>query len=302
MFNIDKRARLREFATYFDEIARDIDFYTIGKVPTRVECRLVPITDRRHIREAASCSGIVGFICPADLVDDVPPDVGCAISSDPIAAAYYVHRELCGRSGYFWSDFDTVIAPDAFVHPRAYIDPRNVRIGPGSWVGPNAVVQERSIIGSGCRIGAGTVIGSEAYEIAPIGGRNRLQAHAGGVWIGNNVVFCSNSAVARSIYPVFTRIGDDCSFDNLVHVAHDCELEAGCKMTACSMLSGRVDLAAGAYLGPNSTVSNGLQIGEKSVVTIGATVVRNVRNGARVTGNFAIDHDKFIRNLKATVR
>ena len=105
--------------------------------------------------------------------------------------------------------------------------------------------------------------------------------------------------VARSIYPTFTDIGDGCGFDNLVHVAHDCVLEAGCKMTACSMLSGRVDLMAGAYLGPNSTVSNGVVIGEKGIVTIGSTVTRSVDAGARVTGNFAIEHKRFMRNLSA---
>lgn len=302
MFDTNRRVKLSEFSEFFDEIRRDIDFYSIGKIPTRVPCRLVPVGELRHIKEASSYSDIVGFICPEELVDHIPREMGCAISHRPVESAFRIHQNLCSRRDYFWKSYKSVISPDAVIHPRAYVDPDNVQIGPGTYIGANAVIQQNTIIGSRCRVGAGTVIGSDAYEIASIDGHNMLQAHAGGVWIGNDVIFCSNCTVARSIYPAFTRIGDECSFDNLVHVAHDCELQQGCKMTACSMLSGRVDLDEGAYLGPNSTISNGLRVGKKGVVTIGSTVVRNVKDGSRVTGNFAIDHDRFIHNLKTSTR
>lgn len=302
MFNIDQRTQLSDCNTWLDEIVRDAGFFAVGKIPTRVPARLVPVGSGKFIGELETeIDGIAAVICTAELVDQIPEHLGCAVAENPLRAAFFIHEMLCAQAGYYWGDFATKIAPDAEVHPTAYVAEKNVVIGAGTFVGPNAVVQQRSIIGERCRIGAGTVIGSEAFEIVQIDGMNKLQAHGGGVRLGNDVVFCSNSAVARSIYPTFTDIGDNCGFDNLVHVAHDCVLEAGCKMTACSMLSGRVDLKAGAYIGPNSTISNGLVIGEKGLVTIGSTVIRDVEAGARVTGNFAIEHKRFMRNLKASI-
>ncbi len=303
MFNTGNRVQLSDFASLVDSVVKNAEFFSVGKIPSRVPARLVPVGSAKFLRELKSNLGdIAAVICTPDLVDQIPDHIGCAVSKNPVTAAFHIHAALCAKVGHFWTDFQSIIAPEADIHPSAVIAKMNVRIGVGCFVGPNAVIQERSIIGERCWIGAGTVIGSEAFEISMIDGINRLQPHGGGVHIGNDVIFCSNSAVARSIYPTYTKIGDGCGFDNLVHVAHDCVLEAGCKLTACSMLSGRVDLMANTYLGPNSTVSNGLVLSENSVVTIGSTVVRNVDANTQVTGNFAVPHIQWIRFVKSITK
>lgn len=303
MFNMESRARLTEFAPLFDRIEREAEFFTVGKLPTRAHAKLAPVNHERHLPELLrSLDKIAAVICPEALVDKIPSELGCAVSEDPAGAAYQVHVQLCERPDHFWSSFPSRIAESARIHPRAYVAPHDVVIGENTVVGPNASILERSIIGSDCFIGAGTVIGSEAFEMVKVNGQNRLQTQAGGVLVGDRVVFLSNDTVARSVFPVFTEIGDECGFDNLVHVAHDCVLGAGSKLTACSMLAGRVVLGERAYLGPNATVSNGVEMGDDAYATIGSTVVRNVAAGAKVTGNFAIDHQRFIQNLKASVR
>jgi UDP-3-O-[3-hydroxymyristoyl] glucosamine N-acyltransferase len=302
MFSKENRSQLSDFSQFFDRLVRDSDFFSVGKIPSRLSARLVPIGAKRFFSEFdQERAGIAAVLCPPDLQHLVPADLGCAVTDDPVLSAVLIHDELCKKSNYFWNSFSSRISPSARIHKTASIAENDVVIGEDTEIGPCAVVHARSIIGARCRIGAGTVIGSDAFEMASVAGRNRLQSQSGGVRIGNDVIFCSNSAVARSIYPLFTEIGDRCGFDNLVHVAHDCVLEADCKLTACSMLSGRVDLAAGTYLGPNSSISNGIHVGKNATVTIGSTVVKDVSEGTRVTGNFAIEHAQFIRNLKRSV-
>ena len=56
------------------------------------------------------------------------------------------------------------------------------------------------------------------------------------------------------------------------------------------------------WLGFGATLRNGLIIGEGSRVNMGSVVTKNVLPGESVTGNFAIEHDKFMENLKNSVK
>ena len=51
-------------------------------------------------------------------------------------------------------------------------------------------------------------------------------------------------------------------------------------------------------MGFGTTISNGLCIGCSARANIGAVVTKNVGDNESVTGNFAIEHKKFIENLK----
>ena len=69
-------------------------------------------------------------------------------------------------------------------------------------------------------------------------------------------------------------------------------------MTAGVIVCGRVKIGENSYLGPNCTIKNGLILGENSKVSMGAVVTKNVNENEVVTGNFAISHEQFIKNLK----
>lgn len=303
MFNTEARVRLSEFADLFEDVARDGEFFTTGKIPTRAKAKLVPVGAEKYLPELLrSLDGVAGVVCPAELVDKIPEGLAVAVSPSPQAAVYKVHVALAERPDHFWTSFETRIAPSARIHPRAFVAERDVVIGENTVVGPNATILERTIIGDDCQIGANTVLGTEAFETVKVDGRERLQRQVGGVKVGNRVVFLSGDTVARSVFPVFSKIGDDCFFDNLVYVGHDALIAPGCKMALGALIAGRVELGAGAYIGPNATVSNGLKVGAGATVTLGAAATRDVPAGTRVSGNFAIEHAKFLDNLKRSLR
>ena len=302
MFNIEQRARLSEFSAYGD-VVRDGDFFGVGKVPSRIDARLVPMTKPAHLRAVADQgSSIAGVICSGDLAAEVPEQLACLVSDRPQAAASAIHRELAGRPGHYWTDFPTDIAEGVTVDRSARIAERNVRIGAGSVIGPGAVIQERSLIGENCSIGPGTVIGTDAFELVEIEGRNELLSQSGGVRIGDHCVFLSGVMVAHSAFATFTDIDADCGFDNLVHIAHDCLIGRGAQVTAGAVLAGRVTLGEQSFIGPNATISNGVTIGARAHVTLGSTVVRDVAEGQKVTGYFASEHKDFVRRLKSESR
>ncbi|OYV07782.1 MAG: UDP-3-O-acylglucosamine N-acyltransferase 2, partial [Methanosaeta sp. ASP1-2] len=50
---------------------------------------------------------------------------------------------------------------------------------------------------------------------------------------------------------------------------------------------------------PNATISNKLTVGEGAFITMGAVVTRNVLPHKKVSGNFALDHAKFMDFIKS---
>ena len=109
----------------------------------------------------------------------------------------------------------------------------------------------------------------------------------------------ANSAISRSIFGGFTQLGEETKLDNLVHVAHNVTIGRRCFLAACAMIAGSVIVGDDVWIGPGASISSGITIGDGANVTIGAVVTRNVPAGAHVSGNFAIDHDKFIAFLRS---
>lgn len=280
------------------DVHRDAEIAYVGKIPTRLPNRLVPAGRQSHLNEALRESGITAYVVPEELASQVPDGVGVVVSDRPLVTARQIHEHLCMLPGFHWEDFDSRIDPTAVVMSGAYIAPKNVVVGPRTRIGPNAVILERTIIGSDCDIGPGVAMGGDAFEQAPGASPKRILKQAGGVLLDDHVTIQSNCTIIRATFGGFTRLGRETKLDSLVHVAHDCELGERVTITACSELSGRVLIGDDAYLGPNCSVSNGVTIGAGATVTIGSVVVRDVPESTRVTGNFALPHQKWLNFIR----
>jgi UDP-3-O-[3-hydroxymyristoyl] glucosamine N-acyltransferase len=283
-------------------IVRDTEFYNIGKVPTHAGPRIVPCAKPNHIEEALRTQDIVGIITTPSLADNVPDHLGLVIDDAPLKAAYRIHEYLCDVPNHYWKEFDSYIDETATIHPDASIAEKNVIIGPHSRIGAGTIIAERSVIGAHCDIGLGVTIGGDAFEVVNLHERRSVLRQGGGVRIGDHVTIQSQSNIVRATFAGFTEIGDETCIDALVHVAHDCVIGKRVTITACAEISGRVNIKDNAWLGPNCSIVNGLTIGEGSKVTIGSTVTRNVDDGQTVTGNFAIEHQKWLIFVRSLVK
>lgn len=277
---------------------RDGEIACVGKVPTRLDARLVPAGKAVHLTDAARENGIAAYVVPEDLAASVPQAAGVILSGQPVATAMAVHEYLCDLPGFLWTDFPSEIDPAAIVMPGAFVAPKNVRIGAGTVIGPNAVILERSLIGANCQIGATVVIGMEAFEQKAGVSPKALLRQAGGVRIGDNVSLLPGCTIARSTFGGFNHIGAETKIDAQTYIAHDCVIGERVTICACCDISGRVEIGDDAYLGPNCTISNGLRIGRKATISLGAVVTRDVEDGTRVTGNFAMPHDNWLKLIR----
>ena len=160
-----------------------------------------------------------------------------------------------------------------------------VEIGKGSVIKHNVVIHEGTSIGENCKIHSGVVIGDDGFGFeADENGIYEKFIHFGGVVIGSNVEVGTNSTIANSPFGN-TVVSDNTKLDNLVHIAHNCNIGRNVIITACTELSGGVCVGNNVWIGPNASVMQKIEIGDNALVGLGAVITKHVSNDSIVAGN-----------------
>lgn len=178
---------------------------------------------------------------------------------------------------------DALLGSDCRIGAGAFIGPK-VSIGDGCQIGENAVVLEGTKIGSNSRIGPNCTVGGEGFGyVRDEDGTPMAMPHLGGVTIGSNVEVGANTCIDRGTIED-TSLGDNVKVDNLVHIAHNCRIEDGAFVIASAMLAGGVRVGRNAWIAPQASVREQLEVGAGALVGLGAVVLGNVPDGATVFG------------------
>lgn len=74
----------------------------------------------------------------------------------------------------------------------------------------------------------------------------------------------------------FVSIGENCVLWSGNHIGHHSRICADCFVTSHVVVSGGCELGAGSFVGVNSSFSDHIQVGEKSIITMGSRVTRDV--------------------------
>lgn len=177
----------------------------------------------------------------------------------------------------------TEVPDSAVVGPGVVIEAGAI-IGERCVIGPNAYLSSAVILGNDVQIGAGAVIGSSGLSPheRPDGSISPFP-HLGAVWIGDNSRIGAQSTIVRGVLQD-TVIGASVELGNQVNVGHNCKIGDGCFISSGVVVTGncslreRVRLAAGAVIGPHTTLGN------EALVGLGSVVVKDVPSGGKVFG------------------
>ncbi len=282
-------------------VLRDAPFASLGFVTHRTDAMLVFLESERFLDGLLANPNVTAVITAAALADRIPAHIGVALAEAPRREFYRLHNHLAERTTFYWEDFPTEVAADAVISPLAYVAPQNVRIGHRTVIEPHVTVLPHTIIGDDVILRAGTVVGAQGFQFIRIADAVLPVAHAGGVWLHDRVEVQANGTIARALFGGFTELGEDTKLDSLVYVAHQVRIGRRCLVGAGAAITGSVTVGDDVWIGPHATIASEITIGDGAYVTLGSVVTRDVAAGQRVTGNFAIDHDKFIAFLR-TIR
>ncbi len=238
------------------------------------------------------------IICRPEHLSMIPSHMGVCVSDDPKLSFYKLHNHLAESYPSYHVLPETDISQEATIHETAFID-SHVKIAKGCVVHPNATILRGTILEENVVIGPGSVIGGGGFRFIRDNTRIMPIAHVGGVLLRKGVEVHSNSCIDKAVYSDFTTIGEDTKISNLVHIAHNVVIGKRCCIPACTMIAGSVIIGDDVWIGPNATVSNGLVIGDSARISLGAVVTKNVPSGMTVSGNFAVEHSKFLQFIKS---
>ncbi len=279
-------------------VMRDGTFTSLGFLQHRWPGRLTFVETEAAAR-LASTTGCTCVLTTAAIGGSIPQALGVAIVESPRRAFLALHEHLWRDTSFYGTRLPTTVAGTARVHSTASVAESGVCIGEDVIIEPHATILEGVSVGDGSVIRAGVVLGSEGFQVAVEEGHARRLPHSGGVQIGVNVEIQSNCCIDRALFGGLTAIGDESTLDKLVYVAHHVTLGVRCRVGAGAAITGSVTVGDGAWIGPNATISDGVSIGKDAIVSLGSVVTRDVANGARVTGNFAIPHERFLDRLRS---
>lgn len=226
-------------------------------------------------------------------------DTGICLTPDPRKLFFELQNYLSSTSQLIRDHFVTTIDESAMIHPLSSIDINNVKIGKNVVIEEFVVIRANTTIGNNSIIRAGSIIGGNGFEFKRNGTVIDSVHHVGGVVIGENVEIQYNSCVDRAVYVWDdTTIGDFSKLDNQVYIAHAAKIGKRALITANCVVGGRVEIGDDCWLGFSATIRNGIEIGRDARVNMGAVVTKDIPDGGSVTGNFAIDHQVFIEDLR----
>lgn len=193
----------------------------------------------------------------------------------------------------------TAIGEHCYIHPSVQIAEFGVLIGDNVVIEPNVTILPDVVIGSGSVVRSGAAMGINGFEHKRTTRGILSVEHDGSLILGERVEVGPNNTVIKGFSYRDTVIGPDTKLDGLVHYAHGVQSGPRCMIAASAMIAGHVTLGADVWIGPGASISNRIDIGDGAYVTLGSVVTKSVPAGMRVTGNFAVKHEDWVRFVKS---
>lgn len=205
------------------------------------------------------------------------------------------------------------VGEDTYVGPFAYIGD-NAVVGKGCQIYSGVVIEERAVVGDDClfypnvsiyhdcKIGnrvvlhSGSVIGADGFGFAPAADGYEKIPQIGIVTIEDDVEIGANTCVDRSTMgSTFVRKG--VKLDNLVQIAHNCEVGSNTVMSAQVGVAGSTKIGQWCMFGGQVGIAGHAVIGDRVLTGAQAGIAGSIRKGnVTIQGSPAIDAKNFMRS------
>jgi len=161
----------------------------------------------------------------------------------------------------------------------------DVTIGNGSTLHARVTMYDRVTIGARVIIHSGCVIGADGFGFVLDGDHYEKFPQVGAVEIGDDVEIGANCCIDRAALGI-TRVGKGTKIDNLVHIAHNCDIGQHVVVVAQTGFSGSVTVGDYAVIGGQVGVGEKARIESKAIVggKAGVLTSQTVRAGEPVWG------------------
>ena len=204
------------------------------------------------------------------------------------------------------------VGPFAVIEEGAVIGDRTI-IRSGVYVGhettigrdchlfPNVTIRERCIIGDRVIIHAGTVIGGDGFGYIAVKGVHHKIPQIGTVVIEDDVEIGSNVTIDRARFDR-TIVRKGTKIDNLVQIAHNCEIGENSIIVAQVGISGSTSVGKNVILAGQVGVVGHVTIGDNTIIGAKGGVSKNIPANSFYIGIPAMENKEFKKSHAAFAR
>jgi len=191
---------------------------------------------------------------------------------------------------------NTDIGNNVKIYPQVYIGD-NTSIGDNTILYPGVKIYSDNIIGKNCIFHAGTVIGSDGFRFVPQNEGNKKIPQIGNVVIEDDVEMGANCTIDRATLGS-TIIRKGVKFDNLIHVAHNCEVGENTYIAAGTGIAGSTKVGKNCLISghvamaPHLTIADNTSMGGATGVSKSLTIP-----GLSYLGSPAMEVSKFRKSI-----
>ncbi len=189
---------------------------------------------------------------------------------------------------------DCTIYPNVFIDAQAVIGDRcvlhpGVTIGPGCQLGndvtlyPHVVLYAQSVLGDRVTIHAHAVIGADGFGYRFEAGAFQKLPHMGSVQIDHDVEIGACTTIDRAMIGK-TIIGTGTKIDNLVMVAHNCQVGRHNVYASQVGLAGSVTTGDYVRMGGQSGIKDHIRVGNQVSISACSGLMHDVEDGQTVIG------------------
>ncbi len=287
------------------------------------ESSLVFISKQKMVEQALS-RGATSLIKTPDLVMN-ELDVEVTLFEVPTVAL-----GLALTLPFFEKKFQRFVdSENVSIHPTAHIGANVIIgdyavigaqtiIGEGSKIGSHVVIENNCIIGSKtilhphvfigaeteigteCEIHGHTTIGSDGFGFVtnPTDGKHHKIPQVGRVIIEDRVEIGANCTVDRATLTE-TRIGAGSKIDNLVHIAHNCEIGENAILAGGFMMAGSSKIGKQFLAGGQAAVGDHVQIPDNVTLAGRTGVINSLTEAGSYGGLPAVKLQNYLKMSRA---
>jgi len=176
----------------------------------------------------------------------------------------------------------------------------NVVVGSGTLLHPNVTLYHGTQMGERCMIHSGTVIGCDGYGFAHTKQGEHIKIYQNGnAVIEDDVEIGANCTIDRAVFGT-TYIRKGTKLDNLIQIAHNCDVGEHSLCAAQVGLAGSSILGRNVVMGGQSATAGHLEIGAFTTIAGKGGVTKSLEGGKTYAGFPAVEM-KLWRKMQAVL-
>ena len=210
-----------------------------------------------------------------------------------VSESAFIGKDVYVGSFAYVAD-NATIDDNSEIYPHSFIG-ENVKIGKNAIIYPGVKIYNDTIIGDNVIIHSGAVIGADGFGFSRDGDIYNKIPQLGNVLIEDDVEIGANTTIDRSVMGS-TIIRKGVKLDNLIQIAHNCEIGENTVMAAQVGIAGTTKIEENCVLGGQVGIGGHITIGKNSQIGAQSGIISNTKEGSELLGSPAYPVKNFFKS------